>query len=435
MAGTAIKRASRAPRHRSPRALAVRAPPRTWPFARRSVALRSDLGIVRAAPRGPLGARCGGRASAHRFSFTDAPRDVRRPAPSRTRNRAHRAITDHRRAGAQRARRDVPARARSLRRSARESACDARAFERRSDASVRCTRRSGQDRARHHERDARVLARPEDGGIGASAAPIGPSRFHVAHGSQRRGDVAARVRFRSACRSFTRGCRRPLHGARRAWRHAQLARGLRSMSMRPFSHRRALRTSLASPRRRSQSGRAQPDIRATQSTASSIAISGSTATRPSSIRSSVRTGRGAHDRHQAPCRSAMGRTGSAYDPEAAAARPARMPGTSSLAPRGGFGAAASAGVPRPLVVAPFDAELFGHWWHEGPIFVAEVLRLLAGGEAGVRPTALGAYLDQTDDIGRDDAGDGIVVGRRWLRRRVVGRRCRARRAARASTRK
>jgi 1,4-alpha-glucan branching enzyme len=32
----------------------------------------------------------------------------------------------------------------------------------------------------------------------------------------------------------------------------------------------------------------------------------------------------------------------------------------------------------PLVVAMYDAELFGHWWYEGPIFIEEVLRGLAG---------------------------------------------------------
>ena len=26
----------------------------------------------------------------------------------------------------------------------------------------------------------------------------------------------------------------------------------------------------------------------------------------------------------------------------------------------------------PLLVAPFDAELFGHWWFEGPSFLAEI---------------------------------------------------------------
>jgi len=29
----------------------------------------------------------------------------------------------------------------------------------------------------------------------------------------------------------------------------------------------------------------------------------------------------------------------------------------------------------PILIAPYDAELFGHWWFEGPIFLEEVLRL------------------------------------------------------------
>lgn len=32
---------------------------------------------------------------------------------------------------------------------------------------------------------------------------------------------------------------------------------------------------------------------------------------------------------------------------------------------------------RGIVCAPFDAELFGHWWHEGPAFLLEVARRLA----------------------------------------------------------
>lgn len=31
-----------------------------------------------------------------------------------------------------------------------------------------------------------------------------------------------------------------------------------------------------------------------------------------------------------------------------------------------------------VVVAPFDAELFGHWWHEGPAFIREVMLALKG---------------------------------------------------------
>ena len=39
-----------------------------------------------------------------------------------------------------------------------------------------------------------------------------------------------------------------------------------------------------------------------------------------------------------------------------------------------------------LVVAAYDTELFGHWWHEGPQFLATVLRRLP--DAGVRVTTL-----------------------------------------------
>jgi len=28
---------------------------------------------------------------------------------------------------------------------------------------------------------------------------------------------------------------------------------------------------------------------------------------------------------------------------------------------------------KPLLVAPFDAELFGHWWYEGPFFIKNIL--------------------------------------------------------------
>ncbi|MFI7587834.1 1,4-alpha-glucan branching protein domain-containing protein [Spongisporangium articulatum] len=39
-----------------------------------------------------------------------------------------------------------------------------------------------------------------------------------------------------------------------------------------------------------------------------------------------------------------------------------------------------------LVVAAYDTELFGHWWHEGPAFLDRVLRLLP--EAGIRLNTL-----------------------------------------------
>jgi 1,4-alpha-glucan branching enzyme len=48
----------------------------------------------------------------------------------------------------------------------------------------------------------------------------------------------------------------------------------------------------------------------------------------------------------------------------------------------------------PVIVAPFDAELFGHWWFEGPTFLEQVLRALAASAAagGASAVTLGGYL-------------------------------------------
>ncbi|WP_199433525.1 1,4-alpha-glucan branching protein domain-containing protein [Qaidamihabitans albus] len=46
---------------------------------------------------------------------------------------------------------------------------------------------------------------------------------------------------------------------------------------------------------------------------------------------------------------------------------------------------------RSLVVAAYDTELFGHWWHEGPAWLEGVLRALP--EAGVRVTTLRGALE------------------------------------------
>ncbi len=46
----------------------------------------------------------------------------------------------------------------------------------------------------------------------------------------------------------------------------------------------------------------------------------------------------------------------------------------------------------PLIVAPYDAELFGHWWFEGPEFLDAVMRGAASN--GIRPTTLAGYLQE-----------------------------------------
>jgi len=48
--------------------------------------------------------------------------------------------------------------------------------------------------------------------------------------------------------------------------------------------------------------------------------------------------------------------------------------------------------PHGVVVSPFDTELFGHWWFEGPRWLEGVLRTLAQTETDVHPTTLSQAL-------------------------------------------
>jgi 1,4-alpha-glucan branching enzyme len=49
---------------------------------------------------------------------------------------------------------------------------------------------------------------------------------------------------------------------------------------------------------------------------------------------------------------------------------------------------------KPLIVAPYDAELFGHWWYEGPIWLDRVIRKLALEQESIRLVTLSEYLDE-----------------------------------------
>jgi 1,4-alpha-glucan branching enzyme len=46
----------------------------------------------------------------------------------------------------------------------------------------------------------------------------------------------------------------------------------------------------------------------------------------------------------------------------------------------------------PIVVMPFDAELFGHWWYEGPLFLECFIRKAAAPESGIELTTPTEYL-------------------------------------------
>src|SRR5206468_5158172 len=48
----------------------------------------------------------------------------------------------------------------------------------------------------------------------------------------------------------------------------------------------------------------------------------------------------------------------------------------------------------PLSVAPYDAELFGHWWFEGPEFINLLLRKLHYDQQAVKTTTAREYLEQ-----------------------------------------
>lgn len=64
-----------------------------------------------------------------------------------------------------------------------------------------------------------------------------------------------------------------------------------------------------------------------------------------------------------------------------------------------------------LVVAAYDTELFGHWWHEGPAWLEGVLRRLP--EAGVRVSTLGAALPSVLDAPVELPAGSWGTGKDW----------------------
>jgi 1,4-alpha-glucan branching enzyme len=52
----------------------------------------------------------------------------------------------------------------------------------------------------------------------------------------------------------------------------------------------------------------------------------------------------------------------------------------------------------PLVLAPYDAELFGHWWFEGPQWIDFLLRKIAHDQNDVKTITPSEYLDRFGDL-------------------------------------
>lgn len=49
---------------------------------------------------------------------------------------------------------------------------------------------------------------------------------------------------------------------------------------------------------------------------------------------------------------------------------------------------------KPIIVAPYDAELFGHWWYEGPVWLGHLIRKIAREQETLRLITLSEYLEK-----------------------------------------
>ena len=52
----------------------------------------------------------------------------------------------------------------------------------------------------------------------------------------------------------------------------------------------------------------------------------------------------------------------------------------------------------PVILAPYDAELFGHWWFEGPQWIDFLLRKMAYDQSDVKPITPAEYIDWFGDL-------------------------------------
>ena len=157
----------------------------------------------------------------------------------------------------------------------------------------------------------------------------------------------------------------------------------------------AWRPSGATPSRRSRSGARARATPATGTTAISTATSASTCPSTTSARTSIPEGHRTytgikyhaithdqlHDKWVYDPAIARQRAGE----HAAHFRTARQQQVERLA----------GGMDRPpIVVSPYDAELFGHWWYEGPTFLGDLFRQLHYDQQAVEAITPGDYLDR-----------------------------------------
>ena len=66
---------------------------------------------------------------------------------------------------------------------------------------------------------------------------------------------------------------------------------------------------------------------------------------------------------------------------------------------------------KPVIIAPYDAELFGHWWYEGPLWLEHLCRAIDTGRDGIKMSTpagyLGEYVDnQVVELAASSWGEG-----------------------------
>ena len=60
----------------------------------------------------------------------------------------------------------------------------------------------------------------------------------------------------------------------------------------------------------------------------------------------------------------------------------------------------------PILSSPFDADLFGHWWHEGPIWLEHVARAFASEDLPIGLITSAGYLERHPSSGYQALGEG-----------------------------
>ena len=73
-----------------------------------------------------------------------------------------------------------------------------------------------------------------------------------------------------------------------------------------------------------------------------------------------------------------------------------------------------------LIVAPYDAELFGHWWFEGPDWINFLLRKMHYDQQTVKTITVPEYLDRHPKI-QVSAAVVVELGLQGLLRGLAGR--------------